>query len=140
MTTENNDVGALLKELEPKTEFTEFTALWDGIKEARDRKVSRKAIYEKLVKNGSLSISYVTFTRFVKKMEDESQSPSKPVKRPGAVTGGNAVSQAAAMDQANSSNLDSEDKSSKVVTAAASALDATRAQQKGKDYSKLSKK
>jgi len=139
MTNENNDVGALLKELEPKTEFTEFAALWDGIKEARNRKVSRKAIYEKLHNNGSLSISYVTFTRFVKKMEEEGHPLNKTDKRIPDTNLSSTLRGAAPVQQEHSGVSESEDKSAKVVTAAASALDETRAQQKGKDYSKVRK-
>lgn len=134
MTTENSDVGAMLQGLEPKTEFTEFAALWDGIKAARDRKVSRKAIYEKLIAAGSLSISYVTFTRFVKKMEEEGNSGMKNHKLPSIQDVGMSVE---AGDVAATSIEDIDDKSAKVVTAAASALDETKSKQRGKDYSKL---
>ncbi len=68
------DVSSLLGELTPTTEYAEFLKLWPDIKDARQRQINLKAIYEKLTANKLLSVSYVTFTRFVKKAADENSS------------------------------------------------------------------
>lgn len=81
------DVSSLLGQLEPTTEYAEFLTLWPDIKEARNRQVRLKAIYETLTENKLLSVSYVTFTRFVKKADDENTSDTvRTVRKKTAIT------------------------------------------------------
>ena len=138
MTTDNKDVSSLLEGLEPKTEFADFKALWEDISAARARKVSLKAIYEQLIKNNTLSVSYVTFTRFVKKMGEETGNNTVKVGKP--VTATKTLGPAVPNAQLESYSSDSEDKSDKVVTAASRALEEARTAHKAKDYSRLANK
>jgi hypothetical protein len=138
MNTDNKDVSSLLEGLEPKTEYAEFKALWPDISAARDRKVSMKAIYEQLVSNNALSVSYVTFTRFVKKMneEDDFSGGKKKMPTPSSKDTGSSHSQV----PSDSPPVETGDRSGKVVTAASIALEETRSAHRAKDYSKLAKK
>lgn len=121
------DVGESLSELQPKTEFGAFKDIWPEIEEAMNRQIRLNAIWEKLKKDGVLNLSYVTFTRFVKKMKDVT-----PARRAVVPASPALVAEEPALHEA------AEDKSA-FVSDAASALARAQSQVAGTDYKKLAR-
>lgn len=128
---DKSDVSSLLGELTPKTEYAEFLELWPAIQKALDRQNRLNAIHKALTDAGALSISYVTFTRFVKKRQAESDSgnlpgvQSMPAKRANTVQATEATQEKADNPPPVVSS-EPEDKSGIVATTSASALTEAR--------------
>lgn len=141
---EKPDVSSLLSGLEPTTEYAEFLKAWDAISEARGRQIKLKAIYEALAKESVLTISYVTFTRFVKKKlaEDEAGNvaPRPAQVRKEKPAAGVAVDKAPGNETqyppAAPEEVDKSDKSERVATEAAEALAEAQRASTSKNYSK----
>lgn len=121
------DVGTSLSELQPKTEFGAFKEIWPQIEDAMNREIRLNAIWKKLNDDKVLNLSYVTFTRFVKKMKE-----AAPIRKTLAQTGAARVADEIPIPDA------AEDKSN-FVSDAASALTRAHSQVAATDYKKLAK-
>jgi hypothetical protein len=88
-----------LNELKPTTEYAEFLSIWPQIENALERQNKRKDIWQLLVSKGHLTVSYVTFTRFVKKALEQNKNAGKQrvsgmtetIEKPATVIPGAAV-------------------------------------------------
>lgn len=128
------DASELLNELAPKTEYAQFIEIWPQVKHALERKVRRNAIYEKLKLAGLLTISYVTFTRFVRKCLEEEGVAAPPPRKPwpapkAAVTPENPQAEPKPDNTPH-------DKVDEIATTAATALRDVITQNAGKNYAK----
>lgn len=132
------DVSSLLGELEPTTEYGEFLKLWPDIKETLDRQVKLNAIYQKLKDANLVTVSYVTFTRFVKKVSDESEGDrmkATPARK--AAAGKAGADNSAGTQQAEpASSNENADKSATVATPVADAKKNAIQASTQKNYSK----
>lgn len=141
---EKPDVSSLLSGLEPTTEYAEFLKAWDAISEALERQIKLKAIYEALAKENVLTISYVTFTRFVKKKraeDDAGKGPPRPAQvrkeRPAAGTGADkALGNEPQYPPAAPEEVDKSDKTERVATEAAEALADAQRVSTSKNYAR----
>lgn len=124
--------ASLLDDLEPETEYADFIKLWDDIQHARDRKIKLRQIYEKLKSEQIITVTYSTFTRYVKRKEqEESTEPRRPPARPTLPQPG-AISPEPVFRS-------TDDKASEVATEAAMTLKTVKTQTSAKDYSKAAK-
>lgn len=137
---ENPDVSSLLEDLEPSTEFVKVQALWDKIKETRAKGVKLVAIHKALKEAGHIDMSYVSFTRAVKKCKaDDANGITNPspvqIERRSAP---NSFPSSAKLDSQNlvAAPDDNIDRSQEVVTEAALALSEAQAKNRERDYSK----
>jgi hypothetical protein len=131
---DKDEVATRLKALTPKTHYAAFLEIWPQVEDAIERRVQLNAIWSKLSESG-LSVSYTTFTRFVKKkmQEDAEEGTSgRPSKRMAVATAAHGAQAPAPPEP-----IDTPDKSEQVVSQASSALDQARHVSATKDYSKL---
>ena len=133
------DVSSLLGELTPTTEYAEFLKLWPDIREARERQVKLNAIYKKLSDAKLLSVSYVTFTRFVKKVLEETDgsttkaSPGRTKVESSKPAAGEKTEERKETEPPSS--IEKQDKSETIATPAADALKQAQ-QSSAKNYAK----
>lgn len=132
------DVSSLLSELEPTTEYAEFLKLWPSIQEALGRQVRLKAIFEKLAENNLLSVSYVTFTRFVKKTSDEESADATRTTRKIKEVSGRSVGikQEKVAESPPEDTIENLDSSEKAAAPARDALSEAQKASTSKNYAR----
>lgn len=137
---EEREVSAMLAEL-PATKYGEFLAKWPDIKATLERGVQQKAIYQTLTTAGSLTLSYVSFTRYVKKaMSEASHGDVPPPVGTNVVRSGKErrVEEIAAKENGPAESelpqVETQDKSATIATSAADALKDAKATSSRKNY------
>lgn len=131
---DENKVEKALSELSPRTQYAAFLIIWPSIEDAIRRKISKSEIW-KTCATGGLDVSYVTFTRMVKKKLTEDEV-GPVVKSKGSSP---ALPQKMEAIAVNSVATDMADKSAKVATTSGMALEEVRTSNKNKDYSKVAR-
>lgn len=128
---EKIDVSKVLEELVPTTQFGQFETIWPEVEKSIARNIKLKSIWETLTENKVLSMSYVTFTRCVKKAQTKAETP-RPVAPVASVP---TLSYAAPIAPVIQS-AETEDKSA-FVSEASSALQEAQNKTRNVDYSKI---
>lgn len=124
---DESKVEKSLGELSPKTQYAVFISIWHLVEDAMNRKISRSDIW-KTCADAGLEVSYVTFTRMIKKKMAEDATGQIVRYAPRASAKMTSI-------PATPTAAETADKSESVATTSGRALEEVRAKNKGKDYS-----
>jgi hypothetical protein len=137
-----NAVTEALRELTPQSPIAQFEReMWPAVKEALARDVTLRAIYEQLTEKGLLSISYVAFTRRIKKLQEKGTGERHEHTMPAQASAASGVDHTIqkSSDEPGESASMGEDKSDRILSAAGSALDEAREKVQNTDYARIAR-